>query len=191
MGVGQPLLLDGVTATVQRLPGVRELLLSPDFTPCLAITAIVAALGLDPATPVQPLAGSSRGSKAAADISSKAGSSTEDRGGVQHNRQDDTRCPDQQPDCSTTRNNNSNSSSTPSSAHELPGCSHNNISVSLASVTPLAAGWFELLGVDKQTLVTAAGQFKSNGIPCMECFTYMLDAYSDVLAYQVRWCQPP
>lgn len=184
-----------MAGTVQQLPGARELLLSPDLAPCLAIAAIVALLGLDPATPLQPWADSSSGSRAAADSSSKAGSSTAGLGGVQDDPQDDTRSSDQQPDCTMTSDHNSSSSSSPSSsAPELPGschcsyCSHNHGDVSLASATPLAASWFNLLGVDKQTLVTAATLAKSVGRPCMEGFMYMLGVYSDVLAYQVRWC---
>jgi hypothetical protein len=61
-------------------------------------------------------------------------------------------------------------------------------SAGLASLTPLAAGFFDLLGVDKAVAVKAAGLAKSNRGASMDELTAFIQLYNEVLAYQVGWC---
>lgn len=183
--------IEEATDTVDRLPGTRELRLSPDLAPCLAISSLVALLQVplyDRATRSEAAASSTSGSKAAAgstpgSSSSWVGFSTTND--VQHKKlgsgHSSAAAAARQPACSLASVGGSSLGSSKPGRQE--SC------VSLASLTPLAASLFDLLGVDRGTVMRTVNVvgLAGNASSCVECCRGMLSLYFDVLAYQVRW----
>lgn len=125
--------LQGGVEALRQMPGARELLLSPDTMPCLAITVVVGLMRLDTSACLEAVAGNTSGSAAPAlnnmsssSIRSGAGSSAVG-GSAQPER---------------LRN-----------GLYLPSLAER---VNLSLSTPLASSLFDRLGVDKRRIAALA-----------------------------------
>jgi hypothetical protein len=182
--------VSSVEGACQRTPGLRELLLSPDLVPCLAISIVVDLLELSSALGSDAVASTTSGNRAAAG-STSGGSSNSRRAGpspttdaLRNHRGSGRSSAAAQPACGLA-----GSGSGSSQGSSKPG--PQDSSVSLASLTPLAASLFDLLGVDHVTFMLAATTmtvFEEDNSRCVERCSRLLAVYSQVTAYQVRWC---
>jgi hypothetical protein len=199
-----------IAPSPQPVPGAREVLMCPELVPCLAITVLVAVLGLDTgaggaagsssdATSKVLSATASRSSSAATASSSHCYRSSgtgecstigdgqgRAEGGPAPTTQ--TSLHDQQPAATAA---------TSSAAHQAGGSSYSSIpsssadlgnGVSLDSLTPLSRGLFSLLGVDQGVLLQAAGRCTGmdiNGKYQPSDLAAIMTVYCDVLAFQV------
>jgi hypothetical protein len=158
-------LKNGVAATLQSCPGACELLLVPEFVPCLAIMSVVTVLGLDT---------SSGGATGGASSSSSSTRSSGGSGSGSKTGRQLTGSGRQQQ--SPLAGSNGSSSSGLSSG------------VQVDSLTPLACSLFDILGVSREAAAEAARLAKSAGLTTLGHMNMYMVCHNEVLRHQVSGC---
>jgi hypothetical protein len=159
-----------VTSDVMRsCPAARELLMSPDLASCLALVLVVTVLGLDTRGDVGGRAAPSSATSSSSDpsLGSRTGCQLQ---GTEGQQQQGPR----------------QGSRSGSDIGGGSGCGGSS-GVRSKSLTALSCGFFDILGVSKQTAQEAARMLKSEGLTTVDAMYHVASGYRRVVTYQVGW----
>jgi hypothetical protein len=183
LDLAQTICVRSSEGTLQSLPDINELLRCAELVPCLAITVLVAVLGVD--TGAHGGAGSSAVASWAPASSSGGGSiGAGSSSGVQALASQGT-LQQQSVSAAAVSAGLPHQSGRSSSSGSTSSCGRLENGVNLGSLTPLSHALFNLLGVEQGVLLSTSAAAKTNHLATWGANNNSITTFDTVMAHQV------